>query len=130
MATSVANILQLPSCYLRRLPNQLLNLVSTASHPPTALEPVADRLLRRFKQAQEKLRTARATKDDKATEEASGEINALILFKADMGAFQRMYSFLSQIFDYGNTAIERRFMFYRRLIPLLELGREREGIDL
>jgi type I restriction enzyme R subunit len=41
-----------------------------------------------------------------------------------------MYSFLSQIFDYGNTAIEKRFMFYRRLIPLLEFGREREGIDL
>jgi type I restriction enzyme R subunit len=95
-----------------------------------ALEPVADRLLKRFKQAQEKLLTARAKKDDKAAEEAIGEINALILFKADMGAFQRMYSFLSQIFDYGNTAIEKRFMFYRRLIPLLEFGREREGIDL
>jgi len=95
-----------------------------------ALEPVADRLLKRFKQAQEKLLTAQAKKDDKATEEANGEINALILFKADMGAFQRMYSFLSQIFDYGNTAIEKRFMFYRRLIPLLEFGREREGIDL
>jgi len=95
-----------------------------------ALEPVADRLLKRFKQAQEKLIIARAKKDDKAAEEANGEINALILFKADMGAFQRMYSFLSQIFDYGNTAIEKRFMFYRRLIPLLEFGREREGIDL
>ncbi|MEH2564963.1 type I restriction endonuclease subunit R [Bradyrhizobium sp. AZCC 2289] len=95
-----------------------------------ALEPVADRLLKRFKQAQEKLLTARAKKDDKAGEEANGEISALILFKADMGAFQRTYSFLSQIFDYGNTAIEKRFMFYRRLIPLLEFGREREGIDL
>jgi type I restriction enzyme R subunit len=95
-----------------------------------ALGPVADRLLRRFKQAQEKLRTARAKNDAKAAEEANGEVNALVLFKADMGAFQRMYSFLSQIFDYGNTAIEKRFMFYRRLIPLLEFGREREGIDL
>ena len=46
-----------------------------------------------------------------------------------MGAFQRMYSFLSQIFDYGNTAIEKRFIFYRRLLPLLEFGREREGIE-
>jgi type I restriction enzyme, R subunit len=95
-----------------------------------ALEPVADRLLKRFKQAQEKLRTAGAKKDDKGVEEANGEINALILFKADMGAFQRTYIFLSQIFDYGNTAIEKRFMFYRRLIPLLEFGRERDGIDL
>lgn len=95
-----------------------------------ALEPVADRLLKRFKQAQEKLRAAQAKNDTKAAEEANGEISALILFKSDMGAFQRMYSFLSQIFDYGNTAIEKRFIFYRRLIPLLEFGREREGIDL
>ncbi len=95
-----------------------------------ALEPIADRLLKRFSQAQEKLLSARARKDDKTADEANAEINALILFKADMGAFQRMYSFLSQIFDYGNTAVEKRFIFYRRLIPLLEFGREREGTDL
>ena len=61
-----------------------------------ALEPVADRLLKRFKQAQEKLRIALTKDDAKAAEEAKGEINALVLFKADLGAFQRMYSFLSQ----------------------------------
>jgi type I restriction enzyme R subunit len=95
-----------------------------------AIEPVADRLLKRFKQAQEKVHSALAKDDAKAAEEAKGEINALVLFKADLGAFQRMYSFLSQIFDYGNTAIEKRFIFYKRLLPLLEFGREREGIDL
>lgn len=95
-----------------------------------ALEPVMDRLLKRFKQAQEKLRTAQGKNDGKAADEANSEISALILFKSDMGTFQRLYSFLSQIFDYGNTAIEKRFMFYRRLVPLLEFGREREGIDL
>ena len=47
-----------------------------------------------------------------------------------MGAFLRLYTFLSQIHDYGNTAIEKRGMFYKRLLPLLEFGREREGIDL
>jgi hypothetical protein len=47
-----------------------------------------------------------------------------------MGAFVRLYTFLSQIFDYGNTAIEKRAIFYKRLLPLLEFGREREGIDL
>jgi type I restriction enzyme R subunit len=95
-----------------------------------ALEPVMDRLLRQFRQAQQKLLTAKANNDAKATDEANGEIAALLLFKADMGAFQRMYSFLAQIFHYGNTAIEKRFIFYRRLIPLMEFGREREGIDL
>ena len=38
--------------------------------------------------------------------------------------------FLSQIFDYGNTDIEARHIFFKRLLPLLEFGREREGIDL
>ena len=57
-------------------------------------------------------------------------MNALILFKTDMGAFVRLYTFLSQIFDHGNTAIEKRAIFYKRLLPLLEFGREREGIDL
>ena len=36
----------------------------------------------------------------------------------------------SQIFDYVNTAIEMRAIFFKRLLPLLEFGREREGIDL
>ena len=53
-----------------------------------------------------------------------------MLFKNDMGAFLRLYTFLSQIFDYGNTAIEKRAIFFKRLLPLLEFGREREGIDL
>ena len=107
-----------------------LNPKAKQSDLVAALEPVVDRLLKRYKEAQEKLRRARAKKDDKAAEEANGEMNALVLFKADMGAFQRLYTFLSQIFDYGNTAIEKRFIFYRRLLPLLEFGREREGIDL
>jgi type I restriction enzyme R subunit len=52
------------------------------------------------------------------------------LFKSDAGAFVRLYTFLSQIFDYGNTAIEKRAIFFRRLVPLLDFGRERSGIDL
>jgi type I restriction enzyme R subunit len=47
-----------------------------------------------------------------------------------MGTFQRVYTFLSQIFDYQNTDIEGRYIFYRRLLPLLDFGREREEIDL
>jgi type I restriction enzyme R subunit len=46
-----------------------------------------------------------------ATKAAQDELNALILFKGDMGAFIRLYTFLSQIFDYGNTAIEKRAIF-------------------
>jgi len=95
-----------------------------------ALEPVVDRLMKRYKAAQASLQAARERRDDKAAQSAQNELNALVLFKTDMGAFLRLYTFLSQIFDYGNTAIEKRAIFYKRLLPLLEFGREREGIDL
>ena len=61
---------------------------------------------------------------------AHAEMEALQLFKGDMGSFGIAYTFLSQSFDYGNTALEKRAIFYKRLIPLLEFEREREGIDL
>ena len=96
----------------------------------SALAPVADRLLRSYKAAIAEVRTAKARGDAKAERDATNEVNALILFKGDMGTFLRVYTFLSQIFDYGNTAIEKRAMFFRRLLPLLEFGREREGVDL
>lgn len=41
-----------------------------------------------------------------------------------------MYAFLSQVFDCGNTAIEKRAIVYKRLLPLLDFGRDREGVDL
>jgi type I restriction enzyme, R subunit len=91
---------------------------------------VVSRILTRYKAAQEQLQIAQATDDAKSAGQARDELNAIVLFKHDIETFQRMYAFLSQIFDYGNTAVEKRFIFYRRLIPLLEFGREREGIDL
>lgn len=94
-----------------------------------AIEPVAERLLNRFKAAQTRYASAKEKDDAGAASEAQDEMNALILFRSDMGAYNRLYSFLSQIFDYGSTAIEKRFLFYKRLIPLLEFGRQREGVD-
>jgi len=95
-----------------------------------AIEPVRDRLMKRYKAAQEALQAAREKNDEADIKAAQEELAALSLFKSDMGAFLRLYTFLSQIFDYGNTAIEKRAIFYKRLLPLLEFGREREGIDL
>ena len=95
-----------------------------------AIEPVADRLLKAYKAAHGRLMEARARDDAKAVKDAQDELNALLLFKSDMQSYQRLYSFLSQIFDYGNTDIEKRHIFYRRLLPLLEFGRERDGVDL
>jgi type I restriction enzyme R subunit len=107
-----------------------LNPNAKQSELVSALEPVQDRVMKRYKAAQEALKAAKEREDDKAAESAQSELNALILFKTDMGTFLRLYTFLSQIFDYGNTAIEKRAIFYKRLLPLLEFGREREGIDL
>jgi type I restriction enzyme R subunit len=95
-----------------------------------AVAPVVDRLLRRFREANEALKHAKARGDGPAKDRAEGELEALLLFRADMQSFVRMYTYLSQIFDYGNTEIEKRSIFYRRLLPLLEFGREREEIDL
>lgn len=95
-----------------------------------AIYPVADRLLKRYKAALQDKVAAEEHGDDKAAKSAKDTQEALILFKNDMGAYVRLYAFLGQIFDYGNTGIEKRFLFYKRLIPLLEFGRERDTVDL
>ena len=95
-----------------------------------AIEPVVDRLKKRFRAAQEAFRAANDRGDVKAGKDAKAELDALVLFKGDMGAYIRLYTFLSQMFDYGSTGIEKRAIFYKRLLPLLEFGREREAIDL
>ena len=107
-----------------------LNQNAKQSELIQALEPVLDRIMKRYKAAQEALKLAKDKDDAKAIKPAQDELDALVLFKGDLGTYIRLYTFLSQIFDYGNTAIEKRAIFFRRLLPLLEFGREREGIDL
>lgn len=96
----------------------------------SALEPVADRILKAFNGARQALTTATASGNAQGEADARDHMGALELFKSDMGAYLRLYSFLSQIIDYGNTDVEKRAIFYRRLLPLLVFGREREGVDL
>jgi len=107
-----------------------LNPKSKQSDLIAALTPVQDRVVKCYKAAREALQIATEKQQEKAAEDAQNELNALVLFKSDMGAFLRLYTFLSQIFDYGNTDIEKRAIFYKRLLPLLEFGREREGFDI
>lgn len=95
-----------------------------------ALEPVQDRIMKRYKAAVADHKAAKQAKDNAASKAAQDDLDALTLFKGDMGAYLRLYTFLSQIFDYGNTDMEKRAIFYKRLLPLLAFGREREGIDL
>ena len=107
-----------------------LNPTAKQSELVAALEPVVDRLTKRYAAAKCRLVAARETHDSTAQEQAKSEMDASILLKRDMEGFVRLYTFLSQIFDYGNTALEKRWIFFRYLTPLLEFGREREQIDL
>jgi len=64
-----------------------------------AISPVADRLLKRFKAARERLLAAQEQHNENVAKDAKDEQGALILFKNDLGAFLRMYAFLAQMFD-------------------------------
>ena len=107
-----------------------LNPSSKQSDLVRAIEPVQQRIINKYKAAQESLMRSKSKGDDAAVLISQEEIETLVLFKSDLGTYIRLYTFLSQIFDYGNTDVERRFIFFKRLLPLLEFGREREGIDL
>ncbi len=113
-----------------RLADVEMNPQGTQKQLDAALAPVADRLLKKYRFAQQARANAEEREDGPGIRVAKDTLEALTLFKADMGAYVRLYAFLGQIFDYGNTAIEKRFLFYKRLIPLLEFGRERDSVDL
>lgn len=113
-----------------RVVNVELSANPSRAQLEAAITPVADRLLKRYKVLKQALDTAKATQDTKAEKDARDELSALVLFKGTLGTFLRVYAFLSQIFDYGNTAIEKRAIFFRRLLPLLNFGRERDTVDL
>jgi type I restriction enzyme R subunit len=115
---------------VNRVVNVALKPTAKQSELVEALEPVADRLLRHYKNAQAALKDAKAKDDEAAAKSAQDELDALLLFKTDMASYVRLYTFLSQIFDYGNTDLERRAIFFKHLLPLLEFGREREQVDL
>ena len=95
-----------------------------------AIDPVAQRLMTLYKEARLAYRQAEAINDGEARQRAKEELDALTLFRSDMGAYGRFYTFLSQIFDYANTGLEKRALFYKALLPLLEFEREINTVDL
>src|SRR5262249_9641177 len=107
-----------------------LNPNAKQSDLAAAVEPVVDRLHKKYKTAQQALNHAQDAGDQSAADAAQNELNVLLLFQSDMGAFHRLYPYLAQIFDYGNTGLEKRSIFSRQVLRLLDFGRQREGIDL
>ena len=95
-----------------------------------AIEPVAQRLMTLHKEARLAYRQAEDSNDGDALKRAKEELDALTLFRSDMGTYGRFYTFLAQIFDYNNTGLEKRALFYKALLPLLEFEREINTIDL
>ena len=113
-----------------RVAGVVMNPKSVQSELVNAIHPVADRLLKLFKAAKAKRELALSQNAEAEAQAAKDEMDALLLFKGDLGAYVRLYAFLSQIIDYGNTDIEKRAIFYKHLERLLDFGREREQVDL
>lgn len=74
-----------------------------------------------------RLKDARDAKDRES-------LDGLKVFVKDLGTFCRLYEFLSQIVDYQDSDLEKRYVLFKHLIPHLELALRtetpREGIDL
>jgi type I restriction enzyme R subunit len=107
-----------------------LNPNAKQSQLQAAVQPVAQRLLTQFKDAKAAFKSAIENKDENAAKAAKDRMNALLLFRTDMTTYERAYTFLSQIFDYGNTDFEKRAIFYKHLLRLLKFGLERDTVDL
>lgn len=78
--------------------------------------PAVERFRVRYTEAEQQ-------KDKKA-------IEALDLFRKDLGGFVRAYDFLSQIVDYGDSDLFKRSLFYKHLAPLIAEEVRHEAIDL
>jgi type I restriction enzyme, R subunit len=79
------------------------------------LKSAADRFNARY--------AAAVTNDDNAT------IEELDLFRKDIGSIVRLYDFLSQIVNYGDTDLEKRSLYLRLLHPRLTGRAVSEPID-
>ncbi|WP_404438586.1 DEAD/DEAH box helicase family protein [Microbacterium aerolatum] len=79
------------------------------------LKAAADRFNQRY--------AAAVASHDKAAQDD------LDMFRKDVGTFIRMYDFLSQIFDYADTGLEKRSLYLRLLLPRLTGRVNKEPID-
>jgi type I restriction enzyme R subunit len=126
------NKLDAQGCYdwheVERVVRSVLNPKASQAELDAAIGPVSNRLLVRFKHAQQNARDE--SEGSKLQQAARDEMEALILFKRDLGSYVRAYEFLGQMFDYGNTDYEKLYLFAKLLLPLLAYGRQRDGIDL
>ena len=101
---------------------------ATQAQLDAAIGPVSHRIVNAYRAARQAVRTA--PPGSQGAKDAKDEADSLLLFRGDLGAYIRAYEFLGQMFDYGNTAYEKLYIFARMLLPLLGFERERPDIDL
>jgi type I restriction enzyme R subunit len=101
---------------------------ATQDRLDAVIVPVSSRLLSRYRTARQ-ARSA-AKEGSAAWNAAKAEMEFLLQFRHDLGAYVRAYEFLGQMFDYGQTYFEKLQIFARLLLPLLDFSRERESVDL
>jgi len=85
-----------------------------------SLKAILDPIVERFRQG---VAAAQKRGDAEAVEAAD-------VFRKDMLSFTRAYGFLSQIYDYGNTDLEKRAIFYDGLGRLIRDVHEKVPLDI
>lgn len=81
-----------------------------------AIQPIKQRFIAAYNTA--------VAQDDK------GMIDNLDTYRKDVGTYVRLYDFLSQIVDFGDTDVEKHAVFFRLLAPHLRAGGGSERVDL
>jgi type I restriction enzyme, R subunit len=81
-----------------------------------AVKPAKDRFAARYEAAR--------SRNDRAEREL------LELFRKDAGTFVRMYDFMSQVIDYGDTDLEKLCVYLRQLVRVIDVDRVAAEVDL
>lgn len=81
-----------------------------------AIKPAKDRFADAY-------RDARDAGDDAVLDE-------LALFRKDAATFVRLYDFMSQVIDYGDTELEKLSVYLRHLVRVIEVERLNSEVDI
>jgi len=96
-----------------------------------ALDPIVDEFRKIQKTAEDALAKATRHGDEEDARHARADLDRLDDLRSDMARFVRLYGFLSQLHDYGNTDLEKREILFRYLLRRLSGSRHRkEYVDL
>ncbi len=120
------------------LSNQYGRQRHTQQELKAALSAPVDRFKKRWTETEERIRNRAKLSDDQkknpqlAAEEAKDQeiLQSLTIFHKNLGAFCRLYDFLSQIVEYEDVSLERGYVFFKLLEPLVRPDRVRQPIDL